>query len=130
MKTRFSALDVAAVVSELQGQLVGQRLQNIYDINAKTYLLKFAGAEGQKEFLLIESGIRFHRTVYSREKSDTPSGFCMKLRKHLRTKRLSGLRQLGVDRVIDLKFGENETGASRFTIEPCEWMYGCSLSCE
>ncbi len=110
MKQRFSTLDVAAAVSELQGPLVGLRLQNVYDLNSKTYLLKFA-REGNKEFLLIESGIRLHSTVFARDKSDSPSGFCMKLRKHLRTKRLSSLKQLGLDRVVDLKFGENETGA-------------------
>ncbi|KAJ3129692.1 hypothetical protein HK098_000471 [Nowakowskiella sp. JEL0407] len=33
----------------------------------------------------------------------------MKLRKHLRTKRLTSVDQIGMDRVIDLKFGENDT---------------------
>ena len=30
------------------------------------------------------------------------------LRKHLRTRRLTSLSQLGVDRVVDLQFGSNE----------------------
>ena len=42
---------------------------------------------------------------YMKEKSDTPSNFTLKLRKHLRTRRLDEVRQLGVDRVVDLSFG-------------------------
>lgn len=34
-----------------------------------------------------------------RDKSNTPSGFTLKLRKHIRTKRLEDVRQLGYDRV-------------------------------
>ena len=32
----------------------------------------------------------------------------MKMRKHLRTKKLNSIRQLGMDRVIDLQFGSEE----------------------
>ena len=35
-----------------------------------------------------------------RDKSATPSGFTLKLRKHVRTRRLEDVRQLGIDRVI------------------------------
>ena len=48
------------------------------------------------------------RGQYAKEKSDTPSNFTLKLRKHLRTRRLDGLRQLGVDRVVDFSFGQGE----------------------
>lgn len=40
-----------------------------------------------------------------RDKSDTPSNFTLKLRKHLRTRRLDDVRQLGIDRLIDFSFG-------------------------
>jgi len=33
----------------------------------------------------------------------------MKLRKHLRTKKLTNIAQLGIDRVVDLTFGVGET---------------------
>lgn len=38
----------------------------------------------------------------------SPSGFTMKMRKHLKNKRLENIAQLGIDRVIDLQFGTNE----------------------
>lgn len=37
--------------------------------------------------------------VVCREKNNTPSGFTLKLRKHIRTRRLEDVRQLGYDRV-------------------------------
>lgn len=37
------------------------RVTNIYDVNQKTYLFKFAKSE-KKEMLIIENGIRFHIT--------------------------------------------------------------------
>lgn len=109
MKSRFSSLDVSASIAELSKSLVGLRLQNIYDINAKTYLFKFSQKD-LKILILIESGVRIHSTSFVRDKSNIPSGFCMKLRKHLRTRRLTALTQLGTDRVVDFKFGEGEYG--------------------
>lgn len=42
------------------------------------------------------------------DKPDAPSNFTLKLRKHLRTRRLEDVRQLGVDRVVDFVFGTGE----------------------
>lgn len=44
-----------------------------------------------------------------KNKADIPSNFTLKLRKHLRTKRVEGVRQLGVDRVLDITFGAGAT---------------------
>jgi predicted ribosome quality control (RQC) complex YloA/Tae2 family protein len=84
------------------------RVANIYDVSGRLYLLKFSKAN-RKEHLLIESGIRIHTTKYIKNEKDLPSGFSMKLRKHLRTKKLDKIEQLGIDRVIDLTFGKGES---------------------
>ncbi|KAK9797102.1 hypothetical protein WJX73_010610 [Symbiochloris irregularis] len=107
VKQRMSAADVAAAASCLRKRVLGMRVANIYDVNAKTYLLKLArsGEEGEKVFLLMESGLRFHSTKVLRDKSNAPSNFTLKLRKHLRTRRLDDVRQLGVDRLVDFCFG-------------------------
>ena len=39
------------------------------------------------------------------DKTDQPSNFTLKLRKHLRTRRLDDVRQLGSDRLVDFTFG-------------------------
>lgn len=72
----------------------------------QTYVLKLARSggvtgtgESEKELLLLESGVRLHTTQFARDKSNTPSGITLKIRKHIRTRRLEDIRQLGVDRV-------------------------------
>ncbi|KAK9767340.1 hypothetical protein K7432_002958 [Basidiobolus ranarum] len=116
MKQRFSALDIRATVADLKERVVGLRLQNCYDVNSKTYLFKFSKPD-RKEHLLIESGIRIHTTEFARDKYSAPSTFCMKLRKHLRARRLTDVRQLGVDRIIDFEFASfSEDGVGGYHI--------------
>lgn len=83
-------------------------MANIYDVSGRLYLLKLSRAN-RKEHLLIESGIRLHTTQYIKNQKDLPSGFSMKLRKHLRTKKVENIAQLGIDRVVDLTFGKGES---------------------
>jgi predicted ribosome quality control (RQC) complex YloA/Tae2 family protein len=45
---------------------------------------------------------------YVKDKNDTPSNFTLKLRKHLRTRRLEDVRQLGIDRMVDFAFGTED----------------------
>jgi predicted ribosome quality control (RQC) complex YloA/Tae2 family protein len=59
-KVRFTSLDIAAVVAELQ-DLIGMRVSNIYDVSPTTYLFKLTKSE-QKSHLLVENGVRFHLT--------------------------------------------------------------------
>ncbi|KAJ1768676.1 hypothetical protein IW140_006213 [Coemansia sp. RSA 1813] len=120
MKQRFSALDVRATVTALQQRIVGLRLQGIYDVNAKTFLFKFTKPD-HKELVLVESGTRLHTTDYTRDKSIIPSSFCMKLRKHLKARRLTAVRQIGMDRVVDFEFavaaGAHEEGTYHILCE-------------
>lgn len=106
-KARFSSFDVRAMVLALRTQLVGFRVANVYDIDAKTYLLKLAKPDG-KATLLIQSGIRIHTTEFARDKSAVPSGFTLKLRKHLRQKRVERIEQLGSDRVVVITCGSGD----------------------
>ncbi|CAE7473596.1 Nemf [Symbiodinium microadriaticum] len=95
-------------VNSIRPSAVGCKLANIYDINSKVYLLKLR-RKGFRCLLLLESGVRFHLTEYQRDKSSIPSNYTMKLRKHLRNKRLTNVSQLGADRAVDFQFGRGET---------------------
>uniref|UniRef100_A0A1I8BSF8 NFACT-R_1 domain-containing protein n=1 Tax=Meloidogyne hapla TaxID=6305 RepID=A0A1I8BSF8_MELHA len=106
MKTKFATIDLCAVLHDLNN-LKGMRLSNVYDINSKTYLLKLQ-RPNEKAFILFESGIRIHVTNCEWPKAVIPSGFSMKFRKHIRSKRLTNVSQVGIDRIVDLKFGEEE----------------------
>lgn len=107
MKLRFNSFDIVCGVAELQN-LVGLRVNQIYDIDNKTYLIRLQGGGEAKKVLLLESGIRFHTTSFEWPKNMAPSGFSMKLRKHLKNKRLEKLAQVGTDRIVDLQFGMGE----------------------
>lgn len=104
VKPRMTALDVRATVEEMRGKLIGLRLLNLYDLNAKMFLLRFGHGENKKA-VLLENGIRFHLTEFSREKPKVPSQFTLKLRKHIRSWRLESISQLQHDRTIDMCFG-------------------------
>lgn len=87
--------------------LVGLRVNQVYDIDNKTYLIRFQEKDS-KTVLLLESGFRFHTTDFEWPKNVAPSGFTMKLRKHLKNKRLEKLEQLSLDRIISMQFGMGE----------------------
>jgi len=106
MKSRFSTLDIISILGELQ-QFVGMRVNQVYDIDNKTYLIKLQQPD-KKTVLLIESGTRLHTTEFDWPKNPAPSGFSMKLRKHINNKRLERIQQVGVDRVVDIQFGSGE----------------------
>lgn len=49
--------------------------------------------------ILLDNCLNVYNGFLFRDKSNTPSGFTLKLRKHIRTRRLEDVRQLGYDRV-------------------------------
>ncbi|MCJ8737099.1 hypothetical protein PDJAM_G00019970 [Pangasius djambal] len=107
MKSRFNTVDIRAVIAELSVNYVGMRVYNVYDIDSKTYLIRLQKPDS-KAVLLIESGIRIHSTDFEWPKNVMPSGFAMKCRKHLKSRRLVHIKQLGVDRIVDIQFGSEE----------------------
>lgn len=54
------------------------RVNNIYDIDNKTYLIRLQRTE-EKQVLLLESGNRIHATSFEWPKNVAPSGFSMKV---------------------------------------------------
>ncbi|KAM4899527.1 ribosome quality control complex subunit NEMF [Sylvia borin] len=107
MKSRFSTVDIRAVLAELRQSLLGMRVNNVYDVDNKTYLIRLQKPDC-KATLLLESGIRLHLTEFEWPKNMMPSSFAMKCRKHLKTRRLVSVSQLGIDRIVDLQFGSDE----------------------
>lgn len=107
MKNTYTTVDIMSIVSELK-HIQGMRVVQVYDIDHKTYLIKLQAPPDKKCVLLLESAARIHTTEFEWPKSPAPSGFSMKLRKHIRNKRLEWVHQMGVDRIVDLKFGQAE----------------------
>lgn len=70
--------NVIVQTSILIDRFVGMRVNQVYDIDHKTYLIRLQRAE-EKVVLLIESGCRIHTTSFEWPKNMTPSGFSMKV---------------------------------------------------
>jgi predicted ribosome quality control (RQC) complex YloA/Tae2 family protein len=99
----MTSFDIAALTPELDRTIKGARINNIYQINPTTLLLKLRQPSQPSLHLLIESGKRLHLTSYALEKPKRPTAFCMALRKHLRNGRVTGIRQHEFERVITVQ---------------------------
>ena len=99
------------------GGLVGMYLENIYDIDNKTLILKLK-FKSVRKYLLIESGIRMHTIEkFNAEGSGIPKSFCVKIRKHVRNRRITSIKQINHDRVVDIQFGTNDTDPYHMILE-------------
>ncbi|KAM0705221.1 hypothetical protein Q7P35_008010 [Cladosporium inversicolor] len=107
MKQRFSSLDVKIIAHELSTQLVSLRLANVYDLSSRIFLLKFAKPE-HREQLVIDSGFRAHLSAFARTTAAAPSPFIARLRKFLRTRRVTAVSQVGTDRIIEITFSDGQ----------------------
>ncbi|KAI1818984.1 fibronectin-binding protein A N-terminus-domain-containing protein [Xylaria intraflava] len=105
MKQRFSSLDVKVIAHELSASLVSLRLYNIYDLSSKILLFKFAKPDNKKQ-LLVDCGFRCHLTEFERTTAALPSVFVQKLRKDLKSRRVTAVSQIGTDRIIEFQFSD------------------------
>lgn len=107
MKQRVSSLDLKILISEIEKSIKGYRLQNIYNLvaNNRSFLLKFSVPDS-KYNVVLESGFKFYMTEFQRPTQPEPSNFTTKLRKHLKTKRLTNIKQVGDDRIAVLEFSD------------------------
>ncbi|CCK71155.1 Rqc2p KNAG_0G00970 [Huiozyma naganishii CBS 8797] len=109
MKQRLGALDIQLLVPELSTALESYRLNNIYNVadSSRQFLLKFNKPDS-KINVVVDCGLKIYMTEFSRDIPPVPSGFVVKLRKHLKAKRLTALRQVLDDRIIVLQFADGK----------------------
>ncbi|KYK60654.1 serologically defined colon cancer antigen 1 [Drechmeria coniospora] len=107
MKQRFSSLDVKVIAHELNDCLVSLRCANVYDLSSKILLIKFAKPDVKKQ-LVIDIGFRCHLTEFARTTAAAPSAFVARLRKVLKTRRLTSVSQVGTDRVLEFRFSDGQ----------------------
>ncbi|KAH7311886.1 putative nuclear export mediator factor Nemf [Rhexocercosporidium sp. MPI-PUGE-AT-0058] len=107
MKQRFSSIDVKVIAHELSNALVTLRVSNIYDLSSKIFLIKFAKPD-HKQQIVIDSGFRCHLTEFSRATAAAPSMFVTRLRKFLKTRRVTKVAPVGTDRIIEFQFSDGQ----------------------
>jgi len=112
----LSSLDIAVITAELDMILKDSRINNIYQLNEKTLLLKLRKPDGLRENLLIEAGKELHITSYDFKKPIKPPDFCMALRKYLRNGRVKKIRQYDFERIVELII-ESKNGEYQLIIE-------------
>ena len=100
VRDTLTSLDIAAIVLELKDQLAGARINNIYQVRGKIFLLKLHKPNLSDLTLLIELGKRLHLTSYLLEKPKQPPSFCMMLRKHLRNSVINEISQHEFERIV------------------------------
>jgi hypothetical protein len=95
------------IAHELQQSLVSLRLSNVYDLSSKILLFKFAKADNKKQ-LVLDTGFRCHLTEFARTTAAAPSAFVARLRKFLKTRRVTSVSQVGTDRILEFVFSDGQ----------------------
>ena len=95
------------IAHELQETLVSLRVSNVYDLSSKILLFKFAKPDHKKQ-LVVDTGFRCHLTEFGRTTAAAPSPFVARLRKFLKTRRVTSVSQVGTDRVLELTFSDGQ----------------------
>ena len=73
----------------------------------RIFLFKLAKPDHRQQ-LVVDSGFRCHLTSFARTTAAAPSGFVTRLRKFLRTRRVTGVRQVGTDRILEFQFSDGQ----------------------
>jgi len=115
-KKDFTSFDLHAVVNELRDKLADSRVNNVYQLDAKTLLLKLHKANEPPMRLVLEAGRRLHLTAYSLEKPQEPPAFAMAMRKYLPGGWLVNLEQYEFERVVIFQF-KTKLGMLKLVLE-------------
>ncbi len=105
-----------AIVNELKDKLVDARINNVYQLDAKTLLFKLHKVNEAPIMLVLEAGRRIHLTSYSLEKPQTPPAFCMTLRKYLPGAWIGNLEQYEFERIAIFQI-RTKTGIMQLILE-------------
>ena len=115
-KKQISSFDVAVVARELKEVITNSRVNNIYQFDAKTILLKLHKTNCPPLRLVMEAGRRLHLTAYALEPPRVPPAFCMALRKHLRGAWIADVEQYELERIVIIYF-KTKTSVLRLILE-------------
>jgi predicted ribosome quality control (RQC) complex YloA/Tae2 family protein len=115
-KKEFTSFDIAIIVHELNETIADSRVNNIYQLNEKTFVLKLHKTDTPSLRLVIESGKRLHLTAYALKPPKVPPAFCMALRKHLRGAWVDKIEQYEFERVVTI-YLRNKMGVLRLIVE-------------
>lgn len=100
----IDGITIKAVTNELKKEIIGGRIQKIYQINDHVIILNIYNNKKNYSLLISSNpqNTRIHFTKQNYENPTKPPGFCMILRKHLQNSIIKGIRQINMDRSIEI----------------------------
>ena len=106
----FDGITIAAMVQELHRNLDGGRFNKIAQPESDALMITGKGANGQCRLLISASASL--PLIYFTDKNKpsplTAPNFCMLLRKHIGSARISSIRQPGMERVVEFELEHRE----------------------
>lgn len=95
-----------SINNELNNKLIGARVDKIYQPDKNEIVISLRnGGENYKLLLTAASSSpRIHLTDVTRKNPEQPPMFCMLLRKHLTGAHITEIRQLNMDRILEISF--------------------------
>lgn len=118
MKIKFDAVLTYASTREMSDTLAGDRVRRIRQLSPDVYMFTMWG-QGERDFIvsLASGSARIHAVTGEYGHADTPSAFCMLLRKHLEGMRLAKVSTPSLERVALLDFESPHVPARRLVVE-------------
>lgn len=108
MKQSMSNIDIRLALKEIQEVAEGAFIKNVYQYG-DVFVLKLYQPAGGTTQLLIQPGSRVHLTEFRRSAPRVPPHFCAALRKYLRDRRISTVRQHDLDRIVIIEIGDEDS---------------------
>ena len=108
MKSEISSLDLHYLLKEL-AVLVGGKINQIYQSGKESIMIEFHVPSKGKHILKILIGKMMYLASSKGKTPEKPPGFCIFLRRYLKSARLRKIEQLEFERIICLTFETKET---------------------
>jgi len=112
----FSNFDVHAISKELNLQIEGSTIVNVYEIE-DLLILKLNLKNSGRKNLIIKSDARINLTEYDYPIPPYPSQYIMSLRKFLKNRTILSVSQFNFDRIIIFELSNMNTTPWKFIIE-------------
>ncbi len=121
----LDAICLRALINELDEQLVGSRVEKVYQPDREEIILALRGGKGAKKLLICASAsaARMHCVDATRENPAAPPMFCMLLRKHIQGAKIASITQNGLERIAIITLDTtDELGVASQKYLHCELM--------
>ncbi|MGL4669039.1 MAG: ribosome rescue protein RqcH [Methanobacteriaceae archaeon] len=105
----MSNVDIFAVCKELNELLTGARVDKSFQPDKNTVIMRFHVKGTGRIDLVLEAGVRIHKSEYPLENPKIPPSFPMLLRKRLKGANVIHIKQHNFDRVVEIKFQKETT---------------------